>query len=80
MSIRLKFDPNNWKEIHNYLKEWSKWSKNKGRPDNTDTSIFLVPVIIAMLISGERLEKLTWALIALTIVLTLLTIGLFLKT
>lgn len=77
MTFDLAFDEAHWEQINDYLSEWDRWRKeeSKGRPDFTDSAIFLVPVTIALLRSEKRLERLTWALVVLTIVLAALTTG-----
>lgn len=72
----LKFDPKDWEEIHRYLKEWDGWRRKKrvGRPDFTTDAIYLVPFTIALIKSQNKIEKLTWALIILTIVLVFIGI------
>ncbi|HEC96077.1 MAG TPA: hypothetical protein ENI59_00170 [Euryarchaeota archaeon] len=69
--MRLEIDPKDWEEINNYLKEWDEWRKKRhvGRPDFTSDAIYLVPFTIALIKSQERIEKLTWALVVLTVVL-----------
>ena len=58
------------------MKEWDEWRRKKsiGRPDYTSDAIFLVPHIIALIKAQETMERLTWLLIVLTIVLALLAI------
>jgi len=70
----LKFNPRDWEEIHNYLKDWDNWRRNKkvGRPDYTSDSIFSIPLTIALMKSQEKIERLTKILIFLTIVLALI--------
>lgn len=74
--MELEFEEEDWVEITEYLSEWDDWRRdgNRGRPQFTDTAIYLVPLIIALSRSEERLEKLTEALLWLTGLLTFLTI------
>ena len=66
-----KFNDKDLDGIHKYLVDWNKWRKEKkvGLPDYTNDTIMLLPLIITLLKSEERLEKLTWVLIFLTIIL-----------
>ena len=72
----LKFEPEDWKELREYLLRWNEWrDKEMGdRPDRTSQSIFLVPFTIAILKAEKRMEILTWVLIVLTVILTYRTI------
>lgn len=72
MELELEFREEEWAQINEYLSEWDDWRQG-GRPDFTDSAIYLVPMTIALLRSEQRLEKLTWALVGLTIVLAVLT-------
>jgi len=78
---KLKFDPKDWEEIHNYLKEWDGWRRKKkvGRPDFTTDAIYIVPLTIALIKSQETTEKLTKILTLLTVIMiTLIIIQIFL--
>lgn len=72
----LEFDPKDWEEIHRHLKEWDEWQRKKGvgRPDFTTDAIYLVLFTIALIKSQNKIEKLTWALIVLTIILVFIGI------
>jgi hypothetical protein len=74
--LEIEFDPDDWRTITDYLSEWDDWRKEEsiGRPDFTNSSIFLVPLTISLFKSEKRLEKLTLALTVLTTILTVLTI------
>jgi len=76
MKLGLNFDPKEWEEINEYLKEWDKWRKqrNGDRPDWTSDAIYLVPFTIALMKSQNKIEKLTWVLIILTVVLVFIGI------
>ena len=78
MTLKLKFNPKDWDEINNYLKEWDKWNKS-GRPDNTSDAIYLVPFTIALIKSSKTINRLTWILIGLTLILALQNFILFLR-
>jgi len=74
--MKLKFNPKDWEELHNYLKEWDKWRKKKpvGLPDYTTDAIFTVPLTIYLMKSQKQMTILTWILIILTAVLIVLMI------
>lgn len=76
MKLELNFDQKEWVEINEYLKEWDKWRRqgNGDRPDWTSDAIYLVPLTIALMKSQNKIEKLTWVLIILTIVLVFIGI------
>ena len=73
---KLKFNPNDWEEINNYLKNWDEWRRKKkvGRPDYTTNAIYLIPFTIALIKSQKKVERLTWVLIMLTIALVFIGI------
>lgn len=74
--MKLKFDPKDWEDLTRYLKEWDEWRRREriGRPGYTTDAIYLVPHIIVLLNAQEKLERLTWVLIFLTIILAFLAI------
>lgn len=73
--MKLKFNPKDWENIHNYLEEWDGWRRKKsvGRPDYTSDSIFLVPLIISLMKSSDNLRWLTLILLVLTLILSIET-------
>lgn len=72
----LKFKPEDWKELKEYLLQWDQWRRKEmgDRPDHTSDAIFLVPFTIALLKAEKRMEILTWVLIVLTGILMYRTI------
>ena len=68
---KLKFNPEDWEEITDYLKKWDEWRRKRrvGRPDYSGDTIYLVPFTIALVESQKKIERLTLVLIGLTIVL-----------
>jgi len=73
---KIEFNSRDWEEIHEYLKKWDEWRKERkiGRPDFTSDMIYLVPLALALMKSQEKMEELTRILLLLTFVLALLGI------
>ena len=71
-----KFNEEDLKDIHKYLADWNKWREKKkiGFLDYTDYNIMLLPLTISLLKSQSRLNKLTYTLIFLTIILAIETL------
>ena len=73
----LKFKPEDWRELREYILQWNEWQekeKKADRPDRAGEFIYLVPFTIAILKAEKRMEILTWVLITLTVILTYRTI------
>jgi len=71
-----KFNKKDLEEINKYLADWDRWRKEKkvGSPDYTDYNIMLLPLTVSLLESESRLNKLTYVLIFLTIILAIETL------
>lgn len=76
--MKLKFNPKDWDEINNYLKEWDKWNKS-GKPDYTSDAIYLVPFTIALVKSSKTIKRLTLILIILSLALIIQNFFLFFR-
>ncbi len=65
------FNDKDLEKINKYILGWDKWREKKkiGFPDYTDSNIMLLPLTISLLKSESRLNKLTYILIFLTIIL-----------
>lgn len=72
MKLKLKFNPQDWNILNEYLKEWDEWRKS-GRPNNTTDAIFSIPLIISLMKSSDNLKRLTWILVILTLILAIET-------
>jgi hypothetical protein len=75
MKDDLEFDGTYFDKLLEYLKKFAEYRDKKkfGFPDGYSDTILLVPFIMAMQKSQERLEKLTRSLIILTVILSVLT-------
>lgn len=71
-----KFNKKDLEKINKYLADWDKWRKEKkvGFPDYTNHNIMLIPLTVSLLKSESRLNKLTYVLIFLTIILAIETL------
>jgi hypothetical protein len=69
-----QFDKEDVELLDKMLAKFATYKKGSGVPDHSPNYVAYFPVLaIAFLKSQQRLEKLTWVLIGLTVVLAIVT-------
>jgi len=77
--VRL-FDKEGIQFLDSMLKKFHDLKGTTGLPDYSPGYVAYLPVLIfALLLSQKRLERLTWALIVLTVVLAVATVWTFVR-
>ena len=69
---QIPFDRNDVKWLDSMMEKFVEWKGKSGMPDYSPTYVGYTPVLaLALLRSEQRLESLTWVLVALTCILGL---------
>lgn len=79
MSLKLDIKKEDIEVLDSALKKIAEYKKHSGMPDYSSSWIaYVLPLTLALIKSDKTLRRLTWALIALTLVLIIETAILFL--
>ena len=66
------YNTRDWAEIYKYVSEWNN-HRLRDSPAHTDYQVYNVALAAALLKNAESMEKLTKAMLGLTVVIVLLT-------
>lgn len=80
MSLKFDVKKEDIKALDEVMKKIAEFKEHSGMPDYSNTWLaYVLPLTLALIKSDKTLNRLTWALIALTIILVIQNVMFFSK-